>query len=465
MARSSWTTDVAYVSMRRAVTCVLLLGIAVSCAWAPVVGSAGAASVKTIVLRVGDPVMQVDTVRISIDDTGAVPVIIQGRTMLPVRAIVEALGGTVTWDAVRRAVGVVLGTRTLELVIARSLATVNGTSVAIDPANTLVVPVIVKGRTMLPVRFVGEQLGATVDWAPATQIVTLDFGGTTVTPPAAPVLTAPDDGSSSTDKTPSLAWNAVDGAATYRVVIRRGTGAILDKSGLTALSFTVPAGLLTAGTYSWVVTATGLGGTSAPQAHPFEFVVKDLVLPPAAPVLAAPDDGSSSTDRTPSLAWNAVDGAATYRVVIRRGTGAILDKSGLTALSFTVPAGLLTAGTYSWTVTATGAGGTSAPQAKPFVFTVTDPVVQPLAQIVEMHVKYTGWDPATIHIKAGARVTWIIWGDEVSSCTSRIVVSSLGISQALAAGKNVITFTAPASGTVPFACWMNMVRGQFIVDP
>ena len=100
------------------------------------------------------------------------------------------------------------------------------------------------------------------------------------------------------------------------------------------------------------------------------------------------------------------------------------------------------------------------------MFTVKDPVVQPLAQTVEMHVKYSGWDPATIHIKAGARITWNIWGDEITSCTNRIVVPSLSISQALTAGKNVITFTAPsAAGTVPFACWMNMVRGQFIVDP
>ena len=324
---------------------------------------------KSIVLRVGDPVMQVDAVRISIDSTGAAPVIIQGRTMLPVRAIVEALGGSVSWDAVRRAVGIVLGVKTLELVIGKWLAAVNGTSVAIDPANALVVPMIVQGRTMLPVRFVGEQLGATVDWAPVTQVVTLDFGGTAGTPPAAPVLTAPDD-------------------------------------------------------------------------------------------------GASSTDRTPSLGWNAVDGAVAYRVVIRKESDVVLDKPGLTALSFTVPAGILTAGTFGWTVTATGPGGTSAPQAKPFVFTVKDPVVQPLSQTVEMHVKYSGWDPSTIHVKAGARITWIIWGDEVSSCTSRIVVPSLSISQALMAGKNVITFTAPtAAGTVPFACWMNMVRGQFIVDP
>ncbi|MHB8107685.1 MAG: stalk domain-containing protein [Candidatus Cryosericum sp.] len=444
----------------------LLLVFAMCLSWAAPVGHAEAAVVKTIVLRVGDPVMQVDGVRTYIDATGAVPVIVRGRTMLPVRAIVEALGGKVSWDAVRRAVGIVLGTKTLELVIAKSLATVNGTSVAIDSANPLVVPLIVKGRTMLPVRFVGEQLGAAVDWAPATQAVTLGFGGPPVLLPVTPALMLPDDGSSSTDETPSLSWNAVNGATTYQIVIRKGVEIVLDRSGLTALSFTVPAGLLTAGTYSWTVTATGPGGTSAPQTRPFVFTVKNLVLPPAAPALTTPSDGSSSTDRTPSLGWNAVNGAVTYRVVICRGSDIILDKSGLTALSFTVPTGLLTAVTYSWTVTATGFGGTSAPQTHPFVFTVKDPVIQPLAQTVEMHVKYSGWDPATIHIKAGARVTWIIWGDEVSSCTSRIVVPSLNISQSLTAGKNVITFTAPAStGAVPFACWMNMVRGQFIVDP
>jgi hypothetical protein len=289
--------------------------------------------------------------------------------MLPVRAIVEALGGTVSWDAARRAVGVILGAKTLELIIAKSFAAVNGIPVAIDPANALVVPVIIKGRTMLPVRFVGEQLGATVGWAAATQVVTLDFGGTTVPVPATPALTVPADASSSTDATPSLVWTGVEGAATYRVVLRKGTDVVLDKSGLTALSFTVSAGLLTAGTYSWTVTATGPGGDSAPQASPFTFIVKDVVI-------------------------------------------------------------------------------------------------QPLAQTVEMHVTYAGWDPATIHIKAGARITWNIWGDDFTSCTNRIVVPSLGISQDLVAGKNVITFTAPsAAGTVPFACWMNMVRGQFIVDP
>lgn len=355
---------------RRGVVFIVVLGILAGCAWVPAVQPADGATVKTIVLHAGDPVMQVDAVRVVIDSTGTVPVIIQGRTMLPVRAIVEALGGAVSWDAARRAVGVVLGAKALELVIAKPFAVVNGSTVAIDPANASVVPAIVGGggRTMLPIRFLAEQLGATVSWAPATQMVTLDFGGTTV-------------------------------------------------------------------------------------------------LPPVAPVLTAPGDASSSTDRTPSLAWNAVDGAVTYRVVVRRGTDVVLDKPGLTTLTYPVPAGLLAAGTYSWTVTATGPGGTSAPQAKPFVFTVKDPVVQPLAQTVEMRVKYAGWEPATIHVRAGARVTWIIWGDEITSCTNRIIVPGLGISQALASGRNVIAFDAPsAAGTVPFSCWMGMVRGRFIVD-
>ncbi|MDO9100574.1 MAG: cupredoxin domain-containing protein, partial [Caldisericota bacterium] len=141
-----------------------------------------------------------------------------------------------------------------------------------------------------------------------------------------------------------------------------------------------------------------------------------------------------------------------------------LDTGDLTATSLSVEPGTLKPASYSWTVTATGSGGTSAPLATAFTFTVLSP--QPSAQTVEMRGKYAGWDPATLHIKAGARVTWIIWGDEVTSCTNRIIVPSLSISLPLKAGKNSVTFTAPSkAGVVPFSCWMGMVRGQFVVDP
>lgn len=85
-------------------------------------------------------------------------------------------------------------------------------------------------------------------------------------------------------------------------------------------------------------------------------------------------------------------------------------------------------------------------------------------QIVEMHVTNSGYAPNTIHIQKGKPVQWIIYGDQVTSCTSKIVVPSLNISQDITHGKNIINFTADKSGEIPFSCWMGMVRGKFIVQ-
>jgi hypothetical protein len=59
--------------------------------------------------------------------------------------------------------------------IGKSQAHVNGKSVAIDSQNAKVVPLIMSGRTMLPVRFVAEQLGADVQWDPAARSITITW--------------------------------------------------------------------------------------------------------------------------------------------------------------------------------------------------------------------------------------------------------------------------------------------------
>jgi len=46
----------------------------------------------------------------------------------------------------------------------KNIAKVNGVDTPIDPTNPKVVPMIISGRTMLPVRFVAENLGCKVDW-------------------------------------------------------------------------------------------------------------------------------------------------------------------------------------------------------------------------------------------------------------------------------------------------------------
>ncbi|MCX6085338.1 MAG: copper amine oxidase N-terminal domain-containing protein, partial [Caldiserica bacterium] len=63
----------------------------------------------------------------------------------------------------------------VELWIGKSAAKVNGVSTLIDPANANVVPEIINGRTMLPVRFVSENLGCSVLWADATRTITITY--------------------------------------------------------------------------------------------------------------------------------------------------------------------------------------------------------------------------------------------------------------------------------------------------
>ena len=86
-------------------------------------------------------------------------------------------------------------------------------------------------------------------------------------------------------------------------------------------------------------------------------------------------------------------------------------------------------------------------------------------QVVEMHVTNAGFSPNTLHLKKGVPVRWVIKGDSVTSCTNKIIVPSLKISQSISSGDNVVNFTPPDKvGEIPFSCWMGMVRGKFIVE-
>lgn len=102
------------------------------------------------------------------------PIIRGDRTLLPIRFVVEPLGGTIIWNEPEQKVTITRGDTTIELWINKNVAKVNGVDKVIDPDNALVKPIIVKpGRTMLPVRFISEALGCTVDWNPVNEEVTV----------------------------------------------------------------------------------------------------------------------------------------------------------------------------------------------------------------------------------------------------------------------------------------------------
>ncbi len=104
------------------------------------------------------------------------PTIIEGRTLLPIRFAAAPLGADVGWEGTTQKATVSLGTTFMELWIGQSNALVNGKAVPIDAGNPHVKPLIINGRTMLPLRFVTENLGCGVQWDQATQRVTITGG-------------------------------------------------------------------------------------------------------------------------------------------------------------------------------------------------------------------------------------------------------------------------------------------------
>lgn len=106
----------------------------------------------------------------------AAPVSVGGRTMLPVVYVATPLGAEVQWEAATKKVTILSGEGSIELWIGRNKAQVNGLSLPIDESNPAVKPVIMQGRTMLPLRFVAENLGCEVEWKAATKEILIRYG-------------------------------------------------------------------------------------------------------------------------------------------------------------------------------------------------------------------------------------------------------------------------------------------------
>lgn len=94
------------------------------------------------------------------------PLLVNGTTLIPFRPILEALGAQVHWEqatgkviASRGATQIVLNTR-------ENIASVNGEKVLLDVSAR-----VVNGRTLVPVRFIAESLGAQVHWDQERELV------------------------------------------------------------------------------------------------------------------------------------------------------------------------------------------------------------------------------------------------------------------------------------------------------
>lgn len=98
------------------------------------------------------------------------PCISDGRTLVPLRLIFNAMGAQVDWDDSTKTVSSKLGEKTVSMQVGNPVMLRNGEEVTLD-----VPPVIADGRTLVPVRAVAEAYGAFVDWDAANRTVVINY--------------------------------------------------------------------------------------------------------------------------------------------------------------------------------------------------------------------------------------------------------------------------------------------------
>jgi len=124
-----------------------------------------------ILMTIDDPLMSVNGEAREIDPgRGTVPAIVNGRTLVPIRAIAEAMGGSVDWNEGTRTVTIDCARRQVEMTIDSKIMYVDGSAQEMDIAAQTI-----NDRTVLPVRFVSEALGCAIEWIGSTREVVIVF--------------------------------------------------------------------------------------------------------------------------------------------------------------------------------------------------------------------------------------------------------------------------------------------------
>lgn len=110
--------------------------------------------------------MQIASQAMTIDgkpfDNDVAPIIMNDRTLVPIRVITEFLGGTVDWNATTKEITLTLDGKVIKMTIGQPLEKYG------------VAPMIIDNRTYVPIRFVADELGAITTWIPETRTVIVE---------------------------------------------------------------------------------------------------------------------------------------------------------------------------------------------------------------------------------------------------------------------------------------------------
>lgn len=132
----------------------------------------GILSAAMLITSASIPAMAADDIAVSIDlslvEFDVPPQIINDRTMVPMRAIFEALGAAVDWDGDTRTITANKDDITIITSIGNETIFVNEFEKTMDVA-----PCIIDDRTLVPVRFISEALGYDVEWLDSVRTIVI----------------------------------------------------------------------------------------------------------------------------------------------------------------------------------------------------------------------------------------------------------------------------------------------------
>lgn len=157
--------------MKKILSAVLILVLfvmtALSCNAEPLSDSDGEGF--TLSMQINNPLMTVNGEEKEIDPgMGTVPLIRNNRTLIPVRSLIEEMGGTVSWNNEAQETTLSLNGDTIRLTVGSTDAYLNESVHTLDTP-----PVIINSRTFLPVRFIAESFKFNVEWDNVRQLISI----------------------------------------------------------------------------------------------------------------------------------------------------------------------------------------------------------------------------------------------------------------------------------------------------
>lgn len=154
-------------NVRKMLSAVLVLLVACSSLFGVAAPAASAEAVTTIVVYVGKTTGLVNGKATTLEQGALVK---NGRTLVPLRFITEAMGAKLDWVAKTNTANLSLAGNEISLSTGKPVAKVNGYDVTLDAPAA-----IVNGKTVVPLRFIADSFGAATAWDAKAKKVTLQF--------------------------------------------------------------------------------------------------------------------------------------------------------------------------------------------------------------------------------------------------------------------------------------------------